>query len=267
MKKIVKRRTKIDVKKLKLGVANDNDVKELIRESCMIYEDGKPTVAYLELADDLSETLAVLKRIRYEKSARTGGLPTISRIFGYSPRVTLRKDFCSSTSLAHEDRHANETICFAGKLASDYYRNVNPALFKKHNGLTDKVPAEWVIRGTPFTSGIINRNNQLRYHLDTGNFKDVWSAMYVFKSDVEGGHLNVPEYDVAFELKNKSLLLFDGQSLLHGVTPIKYKSPHAYRFSIVYYSLAGMWKCLPFENEIKRIRSVKTERERKRAAR
>lgn len=86
--------------------------------------------------------------------------------------------------------------------------------------------------------------------------------MIVFKDDVEGGYLSVPEYDIGFELKNNSILLFDGQSILHGVTPIYFKSQNGHRFSIVYYSLKQMWKCLEITEEIAWARKRKTEREK-----
>lgn len=87
----------------------------------------------------------------------------------------------------------------------------------------------------------------------------------VFKGDVTGGGLNVPEYDIHFTLADHSLLMFDGQGLLHGVTPFKLTKPGGYRYSIVYYSLRQMWNCLPPNAEVNRIRKLKTEREFKRA--
>lgn len=75
----------------------------------------------------------------------------------------------------------------------------------------------------------------------------------------------MPEYNACFELKDNSLLMFDGQSLIHGVTPIRRKTRDAHRFSIVFYSMQQMWNCLTPEEEIKRYRKVRSEREYKRA--
>ena len=88
--------------------------------------------------------------------------------------------------------------------------------------------------------------------------------MAVFKHDVEGGYLCLPEYRVAVECKNNSLFIFDGQSILHGVTPIRRLTTEGYRYSIVYYTLQQMANCLPPEEELNRIRKNKTERELKR---
>lgn len=244
------------------------DFKELIGESCIVREakGGPPVIVYLELGEDLSALGNALRTIRYEKSGRTGGLPTISRTFGYAPRVVLRRDFCGSASLNAEEPRTYALIKDAARMAAQHYQRHAPVIYDRHMTDAGKVLPAYRIADTPFTSGIINRNNQLRYHFDSGNFKDVWSAMFVFKKGVSGGFLSCPEYGLGFELKNNSLLLFDGQSVLHGVTPITLLSPSSYRLSIVYYSLAGLWRCLSPQDEITRIRKVRTEREKRRAS-
>lgn len=248
-----------------LNPAEPAHAERLIDESCVITENGKPIIAYIQVPYGLESLQESVKQIRYEKSTRSGGLPTVSRIFGYNPRSTLRKDFCSSTSLAMEQASHHQVVCDAGKLAAQWYEKVNQPLYQKHLAITkEKVLPEYAIPGTPFTSGIINKNNVLRYHKDNGNFKDVWSAMFVFKRDVQGGHLVVPEINCTFALRDKSLFLFDGQGLIHGVTPIEFLSHLGYRYTVVYYSLLQIWKCQPVEDEIKRIRALKTQRERKR---
>ena len=88
--------------------------------------------------------------------------------------------------------------------------------------------------------------------------------MVVFKKDIEGGHLIIPELVIALEVEDNTVTIFNGQDILHGVSSIEYKNASAYRYSIVYYSLEQMWKCEPLGEEIKRIRKVKTEREKKR---
>jgi hypothetical protein len=89
--------------------------------------------------------------------------------------------------------------------------------------------------------------------------------MIVYKRFIEGGFLSCPEYNIGFELKNRSMLLFDGQGIIHGVTPITKLHPTlSRRYSIVYYSLHKMWNCLPIEDEIKRANEKRTTMERAR---
>ena len=204
----------------------------------------------------------VLKKIKYNTTLRTRGLRTTSRIFGYMPRETIRKDFCSSTSLAREYPQEHKTICDFASLLSKFYKNHCPDMYDYHEKVVkDKIKDEWIIDQSPFTSGIINKNNPLKYHLDAGNIKHVFSNMVCFKKDCTGGHLSIPEFNIGLEIADKTMLFFDGQSIMHGVTPFNLKSIQAYRFTIVYYTLHQMWKCEPIDKEIARIKTVKTNRE------
>ena len=83
--------------------------------------------------------------------------------------------------------------------------------------------------------------------------------MVVFKHKVKGGHLSMPEYNVKFECADNTAMMFDGQEILHGVTPIKKESEHSRRYSIVYYSLQQIWNCLPLDEELARMRNKKYE--------
>lgn len=156
-------------------------------------------------------------------------------------------------------------VCKYAETVSEYYQKYAAAKFGEHKQTTKKqVKAQYVIEGSPFTSGIINKNNPLKYHFDAGNFVGVYSCMLGFKHNVAGGHLAIPEYDIGLEISTNSLTIFDGQKIMHGVTPIQMLADDSYRYTIVYYSLRKMWECLPINEEIDRIRNVKTQREYKR---
>jgi hypothetical protein len=157
-------------------------------------------------------------------------------------------------------------ICDFSRELTKLYEEYFPETLKRHYELTEqKVRPEWKLEGTPFTSGIVNKNNPLKYHHDAGNFKTVLSNMIVLKRGVKGGRLACPEYDIKFECADNHVVIFDGQQILHGVTPIiKPGDEKAYRYSVVYYSLEQMWNCDSVNEEVKRIRKVKKEREHKR---
>ena len=269
MKSLVVQRRNKDGRRICVpDLLNRKDCSVSVDEPTTVFEEGSdaPKIVYCKIGERLPELVQALETINYERNFRTGGLPTNSRIFGYAPRSTLRKDFCSTTSLASQYPSEHAAICGGARIADKYYQQWAPGLHQEHSATTkEKVLPEWHIEESVFTSGIVNKNNPLRYHFDTGNFKNVWSAMMVFKKDVEGGGLNVPEYDLHFTLDDHTLLMFDGQGLLHGVTPFTLLKPSGYRYSIVYYSLRQMWNCLPPEQELDRIRKIKTAREHKRA--
>lgn len=260
MRKIdVKKNPKIDYKDFVKRTALESDFTTLIKEPCAIFEDGKLKVIYT------TELVEALKKIKYEQNERNSGLKTTSRIFGYMPRRPLRGDFCHIASLSEQDPKSYRTIIDYAKKVAGLYSREDPGMYKIHSEMTtEKVKSEYQIPGTPFTSGIINKNNPLKYHFDTGNFREVYSCMLAFKHNVGGGYLALPEYGLGLEIASNSVLIFDGQKILHGVTPIRSFSENSYRYTIVFYSLQQMWKCLPLNEEVARIRNVKMERERKR---
>lgn len=257
----------LDLKSFIRRGAAEKDAKTLIDSDTLVTHQGKPIILYAKLDVDTDELRWAVKRLQFNKTIRTTGLKTESAIFGYNPRNVIRKDYCSASRTAYDQPAEHAVIAEFGKKLSDLYRTNFPDVFSRHESWTqDNIRSEWTIDSTPFTSGIVNRNNPLKYHFDAGNVKNVLSNMVVMKKGVEGGRLACPEYDLMLDCSDSSVVLFDGQKILHGVTPINRITPDAYRYSVVYYTLQQMWQCLPVNDEIARIRRVHTQRERNRAA-
>lgn len=265
MKRLDLTRKEIDIDKFKKRTALRSDVSTVIKEDVIIYVDDQPVVLYKKLETDTSALRWAVKNIEYSTGKRSRGLVSTSAIFGYSPRVAMRHDYCTVTAMALKHKKQHHVIASFAKELVGYYKEYFPERYEFHTKLVEeRVMQDWTIGGSPFTSGIVNKNNQLKYHFDAGNFKGVLSNMVVFKKDVAGGYLVIPELDIALEVADNTLSIFNGQEILHGVSTIEYENEHAYRYSTVYYSLEQMWKCEPLDDEIARIRKLKTERERKR---
>ena len=264
------KKRKIDLRQFVQRRAQDEDCPEILKDEFKLIDDhtGKIVALYCKPQNEdavFDVLFNACVKTKFQETYRTSGLKTTSRIFGYNPRNAIRKDFCSIASYAMEqpDLHARVIAC--GALAAKYYALHNPELYDAHLATTkSKVVSDFKFADVPFTSGIINDNNPLCYHFDSGNFKDVWSAMIVLKRDIRGGHLSMPEYGVSCEVSDKSIFYFDGQNILHGVTPIIKNRPDARRFSIVYYSLRAMWNCSPLNEEIARARMKREQIELKR---
>ena len=267
MKSINAKKREINIKEFRHRRAEEKDFSTLIDEDTCVYIDGKLAIVYVAaVEEDMSSFYTALEGIRYDKSTRTSGLVTTSRIFGYAPRNVIRNAPCRASSLAGDAPEHHDAIARAAAIAGKYYHKYNPELATLHQQLTDeKVLGNYKLGKTMFTSGIINDNNPLLYHFDAGNYKGVYSAMFGFKKGIEGGFLSVPEIDLGFKIGNKSLTLFDGQGLIHGVTPIKKTHPDAKRYTIVYYSLQQMWNCKTPGTELEILRERRTSLERRRA--
>lgn len=245
--------------------AVDTDYDVLISHAPTLFTfDGEPIGLYAKAPPSAARLPAMLRDVRYDESTRSAGLKTRSRVFGFQPRVAMRRDFCTSTSLTYTNPEVNTALCEVGKDITEIYKTFFPEILKRHAAMTKRVLSEWTMPGTVFTSGIVNKNNPLKYHYDAGNFQNVSSCMLGFRHGIKGGYLCMPEYGMALEIADQSLTVFDGQKILHGVTPITAVARDATRFTVVYYSLKGMWRCEPLTQEIARIRAVKLKRELKR---
>jgi hypothetical protein len=233
--------------------AAEEDCSTSVTEPCKVFDQhGNLQLIYDQLEAETGPLVESLRRIKYAESTRTGGLVTRSRIFGYMPRLERRqRAFCNVTSLAREHPTENAHVCQVARAISERYSLMAPERYRDHSSIVgEKVSPEWTISGSVFTSGIINKNNALSYHFDSGNFEDVFSCMLVLRQNMMGGWLCFPELDAKFLFGNKAIAMFDGQRLLHGVTPMTARDDNSYRFSIVYYSLKGMWKCLTMSEEL-----------------
>lgn len=260
-------RRPLDMKQYVKRSALPTDAARLITEDTLITCEGRPVLLYKVVGPEMptTEIRAAVRRLKYNKSTRTTGLVSESAIFGYDPRNTLRKDYCSAAGMAFNQPAEHAAVTAFGPCLAHLYAEYFPQVYAAHLAqATEKILPDWRINETPFTSGIVNRNNPLKYHFDSGNFEGVLSNMVVFKAGISGGRLVCPEFDIILDCADHSVVLFDGQKILHGVTPITHEQPGAYRYSVVYYTLRQMWNCQPVSEEIARIRKVHTLRERNR---
>lgn len=206
-----------------------------------------------------------LAKLPYREDKRTEGLPSRSMIFGYAPRNTIRADFCKASAITMQFPQVHAALCALLQQVQPSYQQWAPDTYATHLSTTQaRIKPAWRLSDTPFTSGIVNSNNQLPYHHDTGNFKRVFSLMVVIRKGMAGGELVVPEWDLAFACDDASVMIFDGQSWWHGVAPFRKTFLTGYRYSIVYYTLEQLWTCLEPEEELARIRALKTTRTVKR---
>lgn len=217
--------------------------------------------------EQTSRLRSLLLAIKFNLSERTSGLKSNSRTFASLPRNALRRDYCAESSLIYDYPEADLEIKRFGVLMSERFRQVDERAYNYQlESLKSKVKSDWIISNTIYTSGIINYNNGLSYHKDNGNFSDLYSGMITLKEDVIGGHLALPEYSVAINLPDSSLLFFQGQNILHGVLPFALKSKSAYRLTAVFYAMKSLCQCGSKKEELSRIQKLKTAKSQKRAS-
>lgn len=252
----------IDIDLYKKRTALEEDAENIITDDTIITTNGQPVIMYCKVKENIDAIRWAVQNIKYTKGERSRGIIHQSAVFGYKPKIPMRQDYCSATAMARNHSKEHFFITDFAKNLTNYYEQNFPEVFMKHKNIVqEKIKNQWVIKGTPFTSGIVNKDNPLKYHFDAGNFKGVLSNMIALKKNMIGGRLVIPAYNLKLEIADGSLSIFDGQSILHGVSPFFKTSKDAYRYTVVYYTLEQMWKCETITDELIRIRKKKKERE------
>jgi len=249
--------------------ADVRHVAQLVEGPAVVHVDGdpEPGVVYLELSERQPAAVAALRSLPIGEAKRTSGMYSRSETFGYMPKAHLRgAEVCMGAAMQRNSPAAHAAIAGLAGLVEAEYRRFNASRYALHESIVAQVLPDWRLDGGVFTSGIVNKNNRLPYHYDAGNSAACWSNMLVFRAGCTGGELVCPELGLAFRLAAHSLLMFDGQAILHVVAPFRMVRPDGYRYSVVFYSLRQMWRCEPPEQSAQLQAQRRTARERRRFA-
>lgn len=218
-------------------------------------------------AADLGPLLSAVQNIAITPNPRANGTVAQSRTFGSDPRSPYYgRDCCHAASMAAEYPAEHSTLCDYGLALEGTYRRLGPDRYGAQQAQAAAILPEWRLsEDSVFTGGIVNRTTAYAWHTDGGNFSGAWSMMLCLRNKVVGGHLAIPGLGVKLACEDGYLALFDGQKLLHGVTPLRRVGRGAYRYTIVWYGLKNLSKCLPVGEELALGRRTRTEREERRA--
>lgn len=229
----------------------------IIRDDAVIVDAATNQVVALHDTGETqiaSEIAQLLRHVHWNDAsgsktgqARLSGISVAHNNFGYVPPVPLRRRWgCSRCRFDAEFPQAAEAIYEFVYKAERKFREHAPDVYSTTAAaVMAAIPSAWLIRGTPWTSGVINHTASLPYHRDSGNIKGSWSAMLGCRRGIEGGLLHLVDYDIYLAIPHGSISIFDGQSVLHGVTPMKAVEPDAFRFTLVTYAKSGMRQCAP----------------------
>lgn len=238
-------------------------VGELIdKPAKLVSSDGLVIGVYEKIPADL---LGKLKRISSAtvavKGKRLLGLPTSSSIFGSLPRNPVRGDYCRLSSNSVKELNLLGLVQQCSRAVCDVYNRLLPEQYELQVSASAAILPEWVITKTPFTTVNFNKNTAIKYHRDKANQRGVFSSVIILRSGITGGELVLPEYGVSLAQSDGYMLLFDGQSVIHGVCPIVKTVASGYRTSVVLYAMKQMENCYPFAEERERIKKVRTKKE------
>ena len=234
---------------------------ELINETCFIELEGSAPILYIqEKHNDLNQLGEIISKLDFNSSTRSANKGEKSLLFGAVNKSATKIGVCNQGVLLSKNSEMDETVrTDIAYLLDDILKEYLPERHKiaRIKLLQKPIEPEYKFGDTNYTSGIINKNSAFNYHRDTGNLSNTYSSMIVFKKNVTGGHLVLPEYGIGFKLQNNSIINFYGKEIVHGVTPIIKHDKDAFRLSLVYYASQNLDKCLPFEEELKQAQNKK----------
>lgn len=261
----------VDTTKLLGLYADEADCTNKIEEDTIVTVNGQVVLGYIaNMGGDLAGLRSQLAKHKFltgnRGSSRMAAMKTQASVFGYQPRNELRNKACRIAGMALDNKALHSNLMGWTDSVAKFYRELAPEAAAQHQAETEsKVLPNYKIGRTMFTSGIVNKSNRLPYHFDSGNYKGAWSAMLGITDGIDGGYLNVPEYDLALKISDGSLSFFDGQARIHGVTKFTRQRADAERYTIVWYSLQKLWRCLTKREEIALMNERSTNNNRKKS--
>lgn len=244
---------------------NDNDYDLVIDYDCIAYDENDDILFVYKANNNVDRELIenTFQNIKFNKRLnRHFGVYTRTNLVGFSPPSRQKKQYCSVSLMAQKQPLEHDITCELSKIINNVYCEFSKEKYNQHDDLyKDKFSDFTRLENTVFTSGVINKNVAFQYHYDRGNLKNVFSGMFALKKNVFGGYLILPEYKIAIEIADCSIFLFDGQSIVHGVSPIEYQKG-GYRYTVVFYTSSTAWRCLPIELELKNAKEIDTRLEK-----
>jgi hypothetical protein len=236
------------------GLLPTSDGVRMIDEEAIVTVGDEVIAVYKKAGFDLTAIRNACFNLEFSTYVRTSGLLTQTENINASPRNSLRTNKCRKTKLHDSNPEIHQVFLYYAKKIANEYMTFFSKQYAKQIQRTyaseKRVHESYRIAGTPFTSGVINKDTALGYHRDIANTKDGISCMLILKEGLAGGELILPEVKIGFACQDGYILLFDGQKYIHGVTAFaSAQGSRGYRYTTVYYNNKAMSLCLPPEQE------------------
>jgi len=175
---------------------------------------------------------------------RLAGFTAPHRTFGWAPPQVLRQRYATTAAMADEPALAAALTALGAAVWPLVAQHLPEAAAAHQVALQRAISRRWVI-GDHWTSGIVNRTVALPYHRDRGNVTGCLSAMVCWRQGVAGGFLHLPDYGVSLAVPDRSLVVFSGATVTHGVTPLDTPEGAGHRYTAVWYVRAGLGRSAP----------------------
>lgn len=265
-----------DVSHLLGKQVKEDDVARTIDFDCVVTVGGKPTIAYGNLPENkallrwcANHKFPSVRRRAYEQGKQfqddhgssLAKSATREDYFGFKAPRPVYNLPAGPTRLTVTNKKGWQLIKNLAESLEEIYKESMPELYIWQKAKVDgSILPDWRINHGLWTQAVINKSNQFPYHYDANNCKNHLSGMACYNYGNGGGNTVVPGLDVKFEMVGAKYLIFLGQSILHGVSPIRNRQDWAMRYSIVFYSHELMTKVASPEEELKKARKIMEKR-------
>ncbi len=206
-------------------------------------ENWKPEAHPVELLDkdgnpqtkDTSSSFFKYADGRISKRARSNNVMS-SAIGGFDKNAG---NPCRLTHFTKNNLEQFKTIFPLCKQISDLYFSYFPDYWFQQYDKYINCPKDFVIPDTNFSTITLNKDFRTATHRDKGDCKDGLSCFTIFKDgEFTGGELIFPEYNIAVDICEGDLLMFDPH-VLHCNNPLEGEG----RVSFVIYLREKLDKC------------------------
>lgn len=208
---------------------------------CQVQVGDRIVMAYDPRPAEIEMLRSTLGDITYVPKV-LNGQSTESVQFGFQPGADDRAPHRAGELLwSRKYRKQSNRLYMYAELPDKLYKEAMKEDRLKHlHAVNENIPKEWRLSSTAWTNGIVNKGNALVLHRDGGSYNGAATGTIVLQKGIEGGAVVFPEIGFGIKPKDGARMVFDGQLLLHGVTPFRVMEEGGYRFSVVYYTLSAL---------------------------
>lgn len=199
------------------------------------------------------------KRIRKDGSVSniTVGNKVESGSVGYMDKSAMIH-YCRKTAFAkkyfEEFKAGIPFVQYVDKL----YKELCPEHYARQKAIALGTNRNYIIGDTTFTTVTVNKNFRTAVHQDSGDFREGFGNLIVYREgNWGGGYFVLPEYGVAIDLQNTDVLFADVHKW-HGNTEFTNTDPDWLRISFVLYYREYMYQCKSPKEELETIKQQRT---------
>jgi len=254
---------RIDLQNIKHSIKLGSDcphIKPNVTRDTIFYLDGEPLGFYIKNIKGMVKKFAAIcnaefksDRVPKQNMLRTNGEPALMHdkgilevqqyctiLGGMIPKPHMSRPYPSMNS-THQHKGAEtfiKAMLLTCRESEGILKKHLPTIYKKQTELMKNVPEKWRF-GKLFTSSISNYNISAKYHTDGSNIKGAVNIIITKRFDSKGGCLSIPDYDLAIECADNSMIVYPAYKNMHGVTPIEAGSSKGYRNTFIFFALQG----------------------------